>query len=65
MFTSSTKREIKHSRRSRAMTAKICTEKRARVGLLFCQSKAITFLPFSLRLLKFPNGTGSQACTAY
>ena len=38
------------SRRSRALTAKKCTEKRdARAKLLFCQSKPIAFLPFSLR----------------
>ena len=48
------------SRRSRAVTAKKCTKKRdARAELLFCQSKAIAFLPFSLllpsSLLKFPN----------
>ena len=40
------------------MTAKICTKKRdARAKLLFCQSKPIAFLPFSLTssLLKLPN----------
>ena len=42
------------------MTAKKCTKKRdARAELLFCQSKAIAFLPFSLlspsSLLKLPN----------
>ena len=37
------------SRRSRAVTAKNCTKKRdARTDLLFCQSKPISFLPFSL-----------------
>ena len=34
---------------SRAVTAKKCTKKHdARAELLFCQSKPITFLPFSL-----------------
>ena len=38
------------SRRSRALTAKKCTRKRhALAKLLFCQSKPIAFLPFSLR----------------
>ena len=38
-------------RRSRAVTAKKCTKKRdARAKLLFCQSKSIAFLPFSLPL---------------
>ena len=55
VFTSSV------SRRSRALTAKKCTKKRdARAKLLFCQSKAIAFLPFSLTstssLLKLPDG---------
>ena len=35
---------------SRAVTAKKCTKKRARAELLFCQTKPIVFLPFSLRL---------------
>ena len=32
------------------MTAKKCTKKRARAELLFCQTKPIVFLPFSLTL---------------
>ena len=48
------------SRRSRAVTAKPCTKKHdARAVLLFCQSKPIPVLPFSLTspssLLKLPN----------
>ena len=48
------------SRCSRATTAKKCTKKRdARAKLLFCQSKPIGLLPFSLpspsSLLKLPN----------
>ena len=48
------------SRRIRGVTAKKCTKKRdARAKLLFCQSKLIAFLPFSLTspssLLKFLN----------
>ena len=60
VFTSSTKREIKaFSHRSRAVMARKCTKKRdARAKLLFCQSKPIVFLPFSLTspssLLKLP-----------
>ena len=54
-----------HSRRSRAVTAKICTEKRdERADLFFTNLK----LPFSLMspssLLKFLNGAGSHARTA-
>ena len=52
-------RNVKLGTISRATTAKKCTKKRdARAKLLFCQSKPITFLPFSLpsssSLLKFP-----------
>ena len=49
-FTFSTKTyNYAFSRRSRAVTAKKCTKKRgARTYLLFCQSKPISFLPFSL-----------------
>ena len=63
------------SRRSRAVTVKKCTKKRdARAELLFCQSKPIAFLPFSLTspssLLKLPSGcnrSGSrlQGCYGY
>ena len=47
------------SRRSRAVTAMKCTNKRdARVNFLFCQSKPVAFLSFSLTspssLLKLP-----------
>ena len=49
-FTFSTKTyNYAFSRRSRAVTAKKCTKKcGARTYLLFCQSKPISFLPFSL-----------------
>ena len=60
MFTSSTNRKIKHfhvvvvQRRQRNVQKK----RDARVKLLFCQSKPIAFLPFSLQspssLLKLP-----------
>ena len=52
-----------HSRPSRAVTAKICTEKRdERADLFFTNLK----LPFSLMspLLKFLNGAGSHAGNA-
>ena len=62
VFTSSTKREIRHFHVScsRAPTAMKCTKKRvARAKLLFCQSKPIAFLPISLPslplLLKLPS----------
>ena len=61
MFPSSTEREIRHFHVVvEATTAKKCTKKRdARAKLLFCQSKPIAFLPFSLpspsSLLKLPN----------
>ena len=43
---------VKFSRRSYAVTAKKCTKKRdARAELLFCRSKPITFLSFSLTSL--------------
>ena len=50
------------SRRSRAITPTKCTKKRdARAKLLFCQSKPIAFLQFSLAspssLLKLPTIT--------
>ena len=50
MFTSSTKREIRHFHCcGRAVAAKKCTKKcDARAELLSCQSKPIVFLPFSL-----------------
>ena len=51
VFTSSIKREIRHFHvvARRAVTAKKCSKKRAaRAKLLFCQSKPITILPFSL-----------------
>ena len=64
MFPSSTKRELitqAFSRRSRATTAKKCTKKHdidTRAKLLFCQSKPIGLLPFSLQspssFLKLP-----------
>ena len=53
------------SRRSRAVTGTKYTKMRnARAELLFCQSKPITFLPFSLTSLsslhiKLPNGPKS------
>ena len=59
MFTFSIK-DYEVSRRSRVVTAKKCTKKRdASAKLLFCQSKTIALLPFSLpstsSLLKLPN----------
>ena len=56
---SSVRVELGSSCRSRASTTKKCTKKRdARAKLLFCQSKPIAFLPFSLpstsSLLKLP-----------
>ena len=59
VFPSSTKREKKHWRCSRARTATKCAKKRdARKKLLFCQSKPIALLPFSwlspLSLLQLP-----------
>ena len=55
----STWKQAFSSRRSHAVTAKKCTKKRdARAKLLFCQSKSIAVLPFSLTspssLLKLP-----------
>ena len=61
MFPFSTKREISHFHVVvSSTTAKKCTKKRdARAKLLFCQSKPIGFIPFSLpspsSLLKLPN----------
>ena len=60
MFPFSTKREISHFHVVvSSTTAKKCTKKRdARAKLLFCQSKPIGFIPFSLpspsSLLKLP-----------
>ena len=56
--------------RSRAATAKKCTKKRdARAKLLFCQSKAIAFLPFSLPslslLVKLPNAPAHASPIRY
>ena len=50
MVTSSKKREIRHfDAGSRVTTSKKWTKKReARAKSLFCQSKPIAFLPFSL-----------------
>ena len=58
--------DVTFSRRSRAVTAKKCPKKRdARAKLLFCQSKPIALLPFSLTspssLLKLPYDAGSGA----
>jgi len=51
VFQSSTKREIRHFYVFRAVKAKKCTKKRdACTKLLFCLSKPIAFLPFSLTL---------------
>ena len=51
VFTSSTKCEIRHLYVFRAVTLKKCTKKRdTRAKLLFCQSKPVVFLPFSLTL---------------
>ena len=61
MFPFSTKREISHFHVVvSSTTAKKCTKKRdARAKLLFCQSKPIGFIPFSLpspsSLLKLPS----------
>ena len=51
MYTFSTKRKIRHLYVFRAVTARKCTKRRdARAKLLFCLSKPIAFLPFSLPL---------------
>ena len=66
VFTNSVKQELELGSFKRiSTTAKKCTKKRdARAKLLFCQSKLIAFLPFSLPslLLKLPNVVIQKGC---